>query len=586
MIRLPLPSGRPDTPRPGARRTVAPRAAGALLALLAAAPALLVAQEPEPIPAGVAPPPGPYAPGVDAVHYEVEVGLGAGQRTFAGRAGIRIAVEAHAPELPLDFTGLEVTSVTLGDQPATWTHERGVLRIPLAGTVPGDTVTVGISWRGTPDDGLILGRNVHGAPTAFVDNWPNRTRFWIPTIDHPADKATVRYTVHAPEDWAVVANGHLVSGPEPAPADAPGPGGGPRSTWVWEVGVPISTYNMVVGAAEMTVRTVGLAACGAAPASRRPDGCVEVTVWTFPEDAERAEPSFRRAAQMVDFFTDLVGPYPFEKLANVQSSTRFGGMENASAIFYSEQGIAAGRDIEGTVSHEIAHQWFGDAVTEASWHHLWLSEGFATYFGDLFFEAADGPDAFRALMEESRRRVVGSADSERPVIDPAERDLFALLNDNNYPKGAWVLHMLRGLLGDDAFFRGIRAYYATHLHSAALTDDLRAAMEEASGRELGWFFTQWLHRPGHPVFEVEERWVPDAQGAGGTAELVVRQVQKAAWPRFRVPLEVCWGAGGGRVCRPAVSGSAEDVLRFRFEARPDGPAVLDPDGWVLKETRP
>lgn len=549
------------------------------------APTPVGAQEPEPIEAGVAPAPGPYAPGVDVLHYEVEVGLAAGSDGFEGRTELRVGVREHGPVLPIDFTGLEITELTVDGQTVPYLHEEGVVRVPLDDSHPDDTVRVELAYRGVPDDGLILRDNVHGDPAAFVDNWPNRTRFWMPTVDHPADKATVRYTVHAPADWRVIANGHLVGEPTPTRDDALGPEGGERRTWVWEVGVPISTYNMVIGAADLEVRTVGLAACGRAPASRRADGCVEVTYWVFPEDVENAEPSFRRSAQMVDFFTELVGDYPFEKLANVQSATRFGGMENASAIFYSEQAIAEGRDIESTVSHEIAHQWFGDAVTEASWHHLWLSEGFATYFGALFFEAADGVDAFRGIMENNRSGVVSSQAVERPVIDPDETDLFALLNANNYPKGAWVLHMLRGLLGDEVFFEAIREFYERNLHEAVLTADLRDVMEEVSRRELDWFFTQWLHRPGYPVFEVEDRWLP-GEGGGGVAEVVVRQVQREAWPRFRVPLELCWGEGAERTCRRAVSASATDTLRFSFETRPDGPVRLDPDGWVLKELSP
>lgn len=554
----------------------------ALTAPTAAAP--LAAQEPAPIQAGVAPSPGPYAPGVDVLHYEVEVALEEGSDRFLASVGLDVAVQGHQAILPLDLTGLEITDLTLEGRTVPYLYEEGVVRVPLAGTVPGDTVRVALTYGGVPDDGLILRDNVHGAPAAFVDNWPNRTRFWLPTVDHPADKATVRYTVHAPTGWQVIANGHLVSEPGPTPVGALGTAGD-RRTWLWEVGVPISTYNMVIGAADMEIRTVGLAACGRAPASRRDDGCVEVTTWIFPQDVQKAEPSFRRAAQMVDYFTQTIGDYPFSKLANVQSATRFGGMENASAIFYSEQAIASGRDIEGTVSHEIAHQWFGDAVTQASWHHLWLSEGFATYFGALFFEAADGVEAFRERMEGSRIRVVGSSDVERPVIDPEETDLFELLNDNNYPKGGWVLHMLRGLLGDDAFFAGIRTYYDRHVHQAVLTEDFQAAMEDASREDLDWFFTQWLHRPGFPVFEVDERWVP-GEGDGGHAEVVVRQVQRESWPRFRVPLELCWGSGHERQCRAAVSGSSEDTFRFEFDRPPQGQVALDPDGWVLKEVRP
>jgi aminopeptidase N len=440
-----------------------------------------------------------------------------------------------------------------------------------------------VSYRGTPDDGLILRDNVHGAPAAFVDNWPNRTRFWMPSVDHPADKATVRYTLHAPAHWRVVANGHLAAEPAPAAPDALGPASasGDRRTWLWEVTVPISTYNMVFGGADMVVESVGTAACGRAPASQRADGCVDVTYWVFPEDADFGARVFRRAAEMVDFFTDLVGPFPFEKLANVQSATRFGGMENASAIFYTERGIADGRLGEGTVSHEIAHQWFGDAVTQADWHHVWLSEGFATYFGHLFFEEVEGPEDFRRRMEESRRSYLSSDVVDLPIINHDEDDIFRMLSANTYPKGGWVLHMLRGMLGDDVFFTGIRQYYRQHLHSAVLSEDLQAAMEAVSGRDLEWFFHQWLHLPGYPVFEVEHRWVPDPSGSGGSEEITVRQVQKQAWPRFRMPMALVVESGGERThTRVEVAGEVS-VFRVPLDA-PARAVLLDPDGWVLK----
>ena len=541
-----------------------------------------MAQEPPPIPAGVAPPSGPYAPGVDVLHYEVEVGLGLGTDWFAGRVGILVAVDQADATLPLDFTGLEVTEVTLAGVPVPYMHEEGVLTISLAGYVAGDEAEVALAYRGVPDDGLILRDNIHGEPAAFVDNWPNRARFWLPSVDHPADKATVRYTVHAPARWNVVANGHLVTEGRPTPVGAIGPVGD-RRTWVWEVGVPISPYNMVIAAAELEVRTVGLAACGRAPVSRRPDGCVEVTSWIYPEDVAAAAPSFRRAAEMVDYFSETIGPYPFEKLANVQSATRFGGMENASAIFYSEQGIASGRITEDTVSHEIAHQWFGDAVTEASWHHLWLSEGFATYFGAQFFEAADGAAAFRERMDRSRQQILESQDTDRPIYDPDVTDLFALLNDNNYRKGGWVLHMLRGLVGDEAFFEGVREYYRRHLHSAVFTEDFQAVMEEVSGRDLAWFFRQWIDEPGYPEFAVASEWTPNAGGSGGVVTVTVRQAQKAEWPAFRVPMQVAVIQGGQEHRADVEVSDRETIIEVKVPGdAPPSRVTLDPDGWVLK----
>ncbi len=538
-------------------------------------------EEPAPIQAGRAAPAGTYGD-VDVIHYEAVVGLpGPGGVSVDGsatltlrptREGVRAAV--------LDLSGLAVLDVRVDGTQVEARHADGRLTVPLpAGAGPADTLTVLVDYAGTPDDGLILGNDVHGRAAAFVDNWPNRARFWLPSVDHPSDKATVTLTMHAQDGWRVVGNGvPLVSG-EPGP---PAPDGAPRVTWTWSTSVPISTYNMVFGGARFEILPLGLAACGAAPVSPRSDGCVEVSAWLYPEDTAQARTSFRRAAEMADFYTDLVGPYPFEKLAHVQAATRFGGMENASAIFYSERALASGRDIEGTVSHETAHQWFGDSVTEADWPELWLAEGFATYFGYLFFEHADGVADFRRRMEEDRRRVLASRDVVRPVIDRGERDLFALLNDNNYGKGAWVLHMLRGLVGDDAFFRGIRTWYRRSAGSISTTDDLRRALEEVSGQSLDWYFRQWLEEPGYPVLQVAHRW----DASAGEIVLTARQLQDAAWPTFRVPLDVELRLDGGSVVRRRIE-LTEREQTFHLPAT--GPArevVLDPDVRVLFEGVP
>ncbi|MBN4080956.1 M1 family metallopeptidase [Caldithrix abyssi] len=541
---------------------------------------ILSGQEPEPIQAGVVPPFGIYAPGVNALHYDVEVGLGKKTNWFAGKVKIKVAVEEDSPVLPLDFTGLELNQVSINGKEMDYSYKDGVVRIPLKNYQKGDTVVIELSYSGVPDDGLILRENIHGYQTAFVDNWPNRTRFWLPTIDHPTDKATVHYTVHAPREWKVIANGHQFNDATMTSVNSIGPKGN-RLTWVWDVTVPISTYNMVIGAADMEIRTVGLAACGNAPASQREDGCIEVTYWVYPEDVEKAEPSFRRAAEMVDYFTQIIGPFPFEKLANVQSSTRFGGMENASAIFYAENGIAKGRNIEETVAHEIAHQWFGDAVTEADWHHIWLSEGFATYFGALFFEYADGVDDFRVSMEKNRQHVLKSDITNRPIVDIEVTNLFKLLNSNNYSKAGWVLHMLRGILGEQLFFKGIKEYYRQFQHSAIFTEDFQNVMEKTSGQDLNWFFMQWIYKPGYPIFSLEENW-KSGNGTKGTLEVRIRQTQKSDWPIFWIPIKVCWGCDQNGECREIDITKKDEVFHFNFDTKPTQPAIIDPDGWVLK----
>lgn len=536
------------------------------------------ADDPEPIPMGLPPEEGRYLGILDVHHYDVEVVIPPENDRYSARTTIHYQSRIPGPHfVKLDLTGVHVEAVTWRGRTRRFTQDDGVLEFVVPGTHnTWDTLQVEVMTRGVPDDGLILRENVHGAPSAFADNWPNRARFWFPSLDHPSHKATVSFTVHAPEGRQVVANGRLASGPVPAePTRAGGLEG--MATWRWESGVPMPTYLMVIGVAEMVVMDGGLAACGRAPASPREDGCVEVTAWAFPPDTAHARQVFRRSAEMIDLYAEVFGPYPWEKLANVQSSTRFGGMENASAVFYSEGAIAEGRDIEGTVAHEIVHQWFGNSVTPADWPHLWLSEGFASYFGPWFWEEVEGEAEFQRRLAAARDRYLSSDVTERPVVDHDAENLLDLLNANSYQKGALVLHMLRWVIGDPAFFRGVRRFYERHAGGNAETSDLQRAMEEASGRSLDRFFHEWLHRPGYPIYAPEWEWDP----ASGLVHVTLRQVQDEAWPTFRLPVELSFELADGGTHREILEVDGREWSEsLRLPSRPTA-LQLDPEGWLL-----
>jgi aminopeptidase N len=251
-------------------------------------------------------------------------------------------------------------------------------------------------------------------------------------------------------------------------------------------------------------------------------------------------------------------------------------MENPTAIFYDDKAYASKKLNEETVAHETAHQWFGDAVTEADWHHLWLSEGFATYFASLWIGHAVGDSAFRASMQRGADRVFQSRDTERPILDSAATDLMSLLNSNNYPKGAWVLHSLRGLIGDSAFARGVREYYRSYRDSTALSADFAAVMSRAAGTDLTWYFDQALTQPGYPILEVT--W----QHQHKRLRLNIRQVQQQSWGDYRIP-----GLGlliDGKAFTVDVAGRETNVV---LDDVPHPPAlvILDPAGWwLLKAT--
>ena len=169
---------------------------------------------------------------------------------------------------------------------------------------------------------------------------------------------------------------------------------------------------------------------------------------------------------------------------------------------------------------------------------------------------------------------------DRPIFDREERSLFALLNANNYPKGGWVLHMLRGIMGDEAFFMGIQEYYRRHVHQSVLTEDFQQVMEEVAGTDLRWFFRQWIYQPGYPILDMEWTWDEEE----GEISIEIRQEQRASWPTFVIPLELQILTEDGPDRHRVEIRERSTSLRLELRSPPRS-VVLDPDGWVLKEMR-
>jgi aminopeptidase N len=424
----------------------------------------------------------------------------------------------------------------------------------------GDTLHTSIRYHGPVRDGLVIRTDSLGRRTVFADNWPDRAHHWLPLEDHPSDKAMVSISVEVPPDMQVVATGVLQR------VDTLPRG---RTVWHFEQRQRIPPYGIVFGAGRLATTTLPDAAC--------PIRCVPQAVVTSVEDSAWAvNGPFRRTGDMLEFFSRLIGPFPYDRLSHVQSTTIFGGMENPTAIFYDTEAYATHRLQEETVAHETAHQWFGDAVTEDDWHHLWLSEGFATYFAALWVRQAEGDSAFSALMQRHRQAVILSRSTERPILDSAATDLMGLLNSNNYPKGALVLHALRGLIGDSAFTAGIRDWYRTYRDSTALSADFAAVMGRAAGEDLGWYFNQALTQPGYPKLAV--RW----KHARRQLTFTIRQTQPAAWGSYRLPGLVL-DVDGRRI--PVDVAGVETVLTLTDVREAPKRIVVDPDGWWLVEAK-
>ena len=378
--------------------------------------------------------------------------------------------------------GMVVKSVSEKGRSLQFIHDQN--RILLTGLQFTSTSTIELEFRfeGIPADGLIIGKNKFENRTFFGDNWPNRAQNWFACVDHPADKATIEWKVSAPMKYKVIANGQLKD-QQLLSTD--------RTFYHYKSEIPLPTKVMVIGVAAFEVVELGKSAG------------VVLSSWVYPESAEGAIRDLNCATEILPFFVNYIAPYPFEKLANVQSTTRYGGMENASCIFYDEKALNGKGKVTGLVAHEIAHQWFGNSASEADWEHIWLSEGFATYFTHLYTEYAFGKEEMKNGLKADRNKIIAFQKKyNRPVVDPSYDDINNLLNPLSYQKGSWFLHMLRHKMGDEKFKEGIRLYYDKYKLSNATTDQFREIMEMIHGQSLVQFFNQWLHTQQHPVLKL------------------------------------------------------------------------------------
>jgi len=507
---------------------------------------------------------------LDVLHYRFELTLSDDSNMIRGRATLTVQLLRDGmSEMALDLighdgggnTGMEVVAVTRDGQPVSFTHADNRLLVSFStASTAGERRSFVIAYRGVPADGLIIDANMFGDRTFFGDNWPERARHWLPTVDHVSDKATVEWLVTAPDHYQVVGNGRLM--------EISDQGDGDRLTH-WSSQVPLPPKVMVIGVARFAVQNVATVAG------------VPLQSWVYPQNRNAGFYDYAVAERVLRFFDGHVGPFPYAKLANVQSKTRYGGMENASNIFYSERSVSGTRGSEGLIAHEVAHQWFGDSVTENDWHHLWLSEGFATYFTQLYNEFTHGRDELARGMRSARDTVIGfhRANPELALIPEQLSDPQEMLNRNAYQKGAWVLHMLRRQIGDDAFWAGIRAYYREYRDRNALTADLRRVMERASGQSLEWFFRQWAEVAGHPRISGTYSW--DAAASVVRVSLAQEEDGNAV---FRFPLDLGAVAEDGSVAHieTVQVNAAQHTFSIALDAMP-AEIVLDPDTWLLFE---
>ncbi|KAF0149256.1 MAG: metallopeptidase [Ignavibacteria bacterium] len=417
---------------------------------------------------------------IDVLHYSIQLKISDTSSEISASTEITFKAVTDLRELKFNLKDLQVSMCMINNQQLLFEHGNGILTIHLQEIITKYTIhKIFIEYNGEPKTGLFIGKNKYKNFAAFSDNWANYASSWFPSIDHPSDKASVSFFVTVPKKYEVICNGDLV---ERILVE------NEKVKYVYNIKEPIPTYCMVVGV------------CDFAITKTKTKSGIPVYYYTYPEDSLNAVKGFNRAADMLTFYEEIIGTFPFSRLSIVQSSTAFGGMENSSVIFFAEKSssFTGEKDNEETVAHEIAHQWFGDALTMSDWSEIWLSEGFATYFTALYFEARDGKERFERIMNSYKNTYRQNTNWKTPILYKDYKRISELLNVETYQKAALFLHELRQKIGDKDFFKSIKKYYSKYLHSNVTTKDFKKIVESVSGKNLDSLFAHWLYFPGLP----------------------------------------------------------------------------------------
>ncbi len=481
-------------------------------------------------------------------------------------------------DLRLDAVGLGIKSVTDLNGKALEFHTDGEhLRVRFHPELPphADSGVI-IEYSCTnPTDGMIFAipdEAYRDRPLMVHTQGQTETnRHWFISHDYPNDRFTSEIIATIPAKFSVLANGGLI---EKTPANDG------MVRWHYKLAKPHVSYlvSLVIGEFEVVT-------------DKWRD--IPVEYWVPPGQQSGAMRTFGKTPKMMDLFSRLTGAdYPYEKYAQaVVYLFNSGGMENTSTTTLHEMCVmderaALDQDLEGLISHELAHQWFGDMITCKSWAHIWLNEGFATYFSDLWNEYEHGRDEYDVELWRTMRDVAGASKPDPTggmvwfYYDNAW-ETFRRSGNNAYSKGASVLHMLRQSLGDELFFKCIAEYTRRSAWKQAETDDLRKVIEELSGRSYERFFQQWVYRSGAPKAHAKYDW--DAENREVTITLEQKQDISEICPAFTANVDVWLVDGGSSVTRRTMKlDGRKSSATFKCEPEPSQ-VVIDPQSAVLMD---
>lgn len=511
-------------------------------------------------------------------HIKLEVTLDFEKKRISGTATHRLsAIAGPLDRLEFDAAELEIRAVRAGSdgrEPASFETSDGKLRIGLARALgAGEEIEIAIDYAGQPRRGLYFVGPDQAYPSKPVQAWTQGededSRYWFPCYDYPNNRTTSEVIATVPEKFTAISNGALLG----SSLD----GAAKTRTFHWRHDVPHSAYLITLAAGEFA--TIEDRA-----------GSVPVTYYVAPGREEEARRAFGNTPKMIEFFERAIGvPYPYAKYAQVAvSDFIFGGMENTSATTQTADTLHDARahldfKSDPLVAHELAHQWWGDLLTCRDWAHAWLNEGFATYFEALWCEENLGADEFAWNLRQDREGYLDEDANRyrRPIVCNRYRTPIELFDRHLYEKGSLVLHMLRRVTGDDLFFKSLNLYCTRHRGANVITQDLQRAFEDTTGRNLDFFFDQWVYKEGHPEIEVSSSFDEKKK----LLSLTVKQTHKTGdtiVSAFSFPVTIALMDAEGRETRHRVEiKDREQIFNFVLDKAPKA-VRFDPEHDILK----
>lgn len=514
-------------------------------------------------------------------HVKIELILDFAKKSLTGSCTLNIEpIRSEVPRIRLDARDLDIGKVFVDGHQTDYEYDNSTLEVALPDS-SGGSRTIKVDYVATPRDGVYFTAPDREHPEKEVQAWTHNeteaARYWYPCYDHPSEKSSSELILTVPMGFRVISNGKLLSEKD----------SNENSVFHWKEDLPHPSYltSFVAGKFGEIMQEAG---------------GVKLH-YNFPE-TKRADVLryFGETPKMIEVFEKLTGvKYPYQKYdqTTVQDFI-FGGMENFNATtlsttYYPDAGSE--EDFQTSyssphinavdlVAHELAHQWFGDLVTCSDWAHAWLNEGFAVYFQVLYIERTKGVDQMRWDLSSRVQEYFEEDDTRyrRPIVEKEFVWPDDLFDEHLYPKGASMLHELRFIMGDEAFFKGINRYLKSFSLSNADTHDFMQSMVAASGLQLEEFFEQSFYGAGHPEFEVSYSWGHDTR----LATLRVKQVQKTdeGTPIFKLPCEIVFYVEGKRLRFVVRLESADQTLTFMLPSKPSV-VEFDPQRWLLKKVK-